>query len=70
MKNHKNIGIFSNSGPDLVKYHKLSQANIQCWAINGPPDNDDTLIMVFGSSLPSLINQKRYQSVITSYKTF
>ena len=31
---HKNIGFFSNTGPDGLKNLK---ATIQCWAIIGPP---------------------------------
>ena len=34
LKNHKNKGFFSNTGPDPLKNHK---ASIQCWAIIGSP---------------------------------
>ena len=35
-ENHKNIGFFSNTGPDPLKITSY-QASIQCWAIIGPP---------------------------------
>ena len=35
LKNHKNIGFLSNTGPDPLKNHKA--ASIQCWAIIGLP---------------------------------
>ena len=34
LKNHKNIGSLSNTGPDPLKIY---QASIQCWAIIGTP---------------------------------
>ena len=36
LKNHKNIGFLSNTGPDPLKNHSY-QARIQCSAIIGPP---------------------------------
>ena len=34
LKNHKNIGLLSDSGPDRQKNHK---ARLYCWAIIGMP---------------------------------
>ena len=34
MKNHKDIGFLSNTGPDPLKNHKACS---QCWAIIGLP---------------------------------
>ena len=42
LKNHKNIGFLSNTGPDSLKFTKKSQSyqvSIQCWAISGTPAN-------------------------------
>ena len=36
MKNHKNLGFLSNTGPDLLKITKLPSASIQCWASKMP----------------------------------
>ena len=33
LKNHKNIGFLSNTGPEPLK----NQARVQCWAIIGLP---------------------------------
>ena len=63
LKNHKNIGFSSNTGPDLLKDCSY-QASIQCLAIMGTAAkrhlmafrsqaNDGPLIVVLGSSLPS-----------------
>ena len=38
LKNHKNIGFLSNTGPGPMKNHKAAcKASIQCWAIIGTP---------------------------------
>ena len=37
LKNHKNIGFISNTGPDPLKKSQRYKASIQCWAIIGPP---------------------------------
>ena len=38
LKNRKNIGFLSNSGPDPLKNQSQSyQASIQCWAIISTP---------------------------------
>ena len=63
MKNHKNIALSSNTGPHPLK-NRSYQDTIQCWAIIGTPakrhlmvfrwkTDDDPLIVVLGSSLPS-----------------
>ena len=59
LKNHKNIGFSSNTGPDPLK-NRSYQASIQCWAIIGTPAkrvrwraDDDPLIVGLGSSIPS-----------------
>ena len=36
LKNHKNIGLLRNTGPDPLKSQSY-QASIQCWAIIGLP---------------------------------
>ena len=38
LKNHKNIGFSSNTGPDHLK-NRSYQARIQCWAIIKPGFN-------------------------------
>ena len=55
LKNHKNIAFSGNTGQDPLKNHSY-QDTIQCWAIIGmfrSWANDDPLIVVLGSSLPS-----------------
>ena len=37
LKNHKNIGFLSNSGPDLLKNHKATKPAIQFWDIISTP---------------------------------
>ena len=37
LKNHKNIGFLSNTGPDPLKKLQSYKASIQCWVIIGPP---------------------------------
>ena len=69
LKNHKNIGFSSKTGPDPLK-NSSYQANIQCWAIIGTPGkchfmafrwqaNDSPLIVVLESSLPSSTKKKK-----------
>ena len=36
LKNHKNIGFSSNTGPDLLR-NRSYEASIQCWIIIGTP---------------------------------
>ena len=35
LKNHKNIGFLSKTGPDSPEKSQSFQASIQCWAIIG-----------------------------------
>ena len=67
LKNHKNIGFSSNTGPDSLK-NRSYQASIQCWANIGTPvkrhlmafrwrADDGPLKGVLGS--PTLINLKK-----------
>ena len=69
LKNHRNIGFSSNTGPDPLK-NRSYQASIQCWAIIDTPAkrhlmafrwraDDGPLIVVLGSSLPSSKKQKK-----------
>ena len=69
LKNHKNIGFLSNTGPDPLKSQSY-QASIQCWIIIGTSAerhlmafrwraNGDPLMVLFGSSLPSSTNKKK-----------
>ena len=37
LKNHKNIGLLSKTGPDLLKKSQSYRASFQCWAIIGTP---------------------------------
>ena len=39
LKNHKNIGFLSNTGPDPLKNHKATKLVFNVWAIIGPPAN-------------------------------
>ena len=63
LKNHKNIGFSSNTGPDPLK-NRSCEASIQCWAFIGMPAkrhlmafrwraDDGPLKVGLGSSLPS-----------------
>ena len=63
LKNHKNIGFSSNTGPDPLKNCSY-QSSTQWWAIIGTPAkrhfmafcwraDDDPLIVVLGAFLPS-----------------
>ena len=69
LKNHKNIGFSSNTGPDPLKNCSY-QSSIQWWAIIGTPAkrhfmafrwraDDDPLIVVLGSFLPSSKKKKK-----------
>ena len=52
LKNHKNIGFLSNTGPDPQKNHKATKPVFNV----GPPSAGRCIaqhIMVFGTSLPS-----------------
>ena len=49
IENHKNVGILSNTGPDLLKNHKATKPAFNV----GPPSaqrnaKDGPLILVFG----------------------
>ena len=67
-ENHRNIGFLSNTGPDLLKYHKATKPAL-CWAIVGTPakrhvngdcwraDNDPRIV-VLGPTLPSSTKRK------------
>ena len=68
LKNHKNIGFSSSTGPDPLK-NRSYQASFQCWAIIGTPAkrhlmafrwraDDGPLIVVLGSSLTSSTKKK------------
>ena len=74
LKNHKNIGFLSNTGPDPLKNN--NQASIQfCgiigtpakrhlkWCFAGWPMIAGSLVVVFGSSLPSTTNKKKVKVV-------
>ena len=76
LKNHKNIVFFSNTGPDILKNHKTTKPAFNV----GPTSarqrnaikmafrwraNDDPLLVLFGSSLPS---SKKCQSLTPSGK--
>ena len=82
LKNHKNIGFSSNTGPDPLK-NRSYQASIECWAIIDTPAechlmafrwraDDGLLIVVLGPSLPSSTKKthKNRQSWTPSDKTF
>ena len=68
-KNHKIIGFSSKTGPDPLK-NRSYQASIQCWAIIGTPGklafrwraDDDPLIVVLRSSLPSSTSSKKQKT--------
>ena len=68
LKNHKNIGFSSDTGPDPLKDCSY-QASIQCWVIISMPakrhlmtfrwrPDDSPLMVVLGSSLPSSTKKK------------
>ena len=72
LKNHKNTGFSSNTGPDPLK-NRSYQPSIQCWAIIAPPAkrhlngwraNDGPFIAVFRSSIPSSTKKKTQKNVI------
>ena len=81
LKNHKNIGLSSNTGPDPV--NRSFQASIHCWVIIGMPAkrhlmafcwraDDGPLIVELGSSLPSstIKKRKREKNVIKVGQNF
>ena len=35
VKNHKNIGFLSNTGPDLLENHKATKPPFNVWPLNG-----------------------------------
>ena len=65
LKNHKNIGFLSNTGPDPLKNHKAAKpafnvgqsSTRQRNAIRWRAD-DDPFIVVFGLFIPSSIKKK------------
>ena len=54
LKNHKNIGSLSNTGPDPLKKSQIYVASIQCWAIIEKQfkwrADDGPILVVFGST--------------------
>ena len=69
LKNHKNIGVSSDTGP-IPQKNRSYQASIQCSSIIGTPAkrhpmafrwraDDGPLIVVLGSSLPSSTKKKK-----------
>ena len=66
LKNHKNIGFPSNTGPYPPEKSQSYKASIQCRAIIGLPAlmafcwraNDGRFTVVFGSSIPSSTKKK------------
>ena len=82
LKNHKNIGFLSNTGPDPLKNHKAimqafnvgtssaHQRNTISMAYRSRAD-DCPLLVIFESSLPSSKKKKKHcQSWTPSGKTF
>ena len=61
LKNHKNIGFLSNTGPDPLKNHKATKPTFNVGQSSAPVSetpfkwraDDDPFIVVFGSSIPS-----------------
>ena len=50
LKNHKNIGFSSNTGPDPLK-NRSGEASIQCWAFIGMPAKRHLMTPFNGVSL-------------------
>ena len=73
LKNHKNIGFLSNTGPDPLKNHIATKFGRHRQASETRFD-DCPLIVVFGSFLPSSTQKKgggsKLQSWTPSDKTF
>ena len=68
LKNHKNIGFLSNTGPDPLKNHKaikpdsmLGHQRHASWQADAGP-----LIVIFGSSLPSSTKKKQNKKLFPS----
>ena len=65
LKNHKNTGLLCNTGLDPMKNHKRYQASIKLGRHRfisetlSQQADDDTLIVVFESPLPSLKQQQK-----------
>ena len=64
LENHKNIGFLSNTGPDLLKIHKVTKPTFNVGPSSARHRNaikmafrwradDGPLLVLFGSSLPS-----------------
>ena len=58
------IGFLSNTGPNPLEYHKATKPAFNVGPLsaceqNARRTNDGLLVVVFGSSLPSLIKQKK-----------
>ena len=81
VKNHKNIGFLSNSGPDPLKNYEPTEPAFNVGPSSARQRNavliafgwwahDDPLIVVFGSSHPHQLKTKRCQSVTPSDKIF
>ena len=81
LKNHKNIGFLSNTGPDPLKILKATKPAFQCWAIIGLPTkphfNGVSLVGPWWPIYshiwvlyPSTKKKKRYQIWTPSDKTF
>ena len=75
LKNHKNKGFLSNSGPDPLKNYKASEPAFNVWPSSALQQNailmafrwradDGPLIVVFGSSHPSSTNKKKKKNIV------
>ena len=80
LKNHKNKGFLSNTGPDPLKNHKAERPAFSVGQLSAYQGNESlkwrfasgpmiALLVVFGSSLPSAI-KKHCKGRIPSDKTF
>ena len=70
LKNHKNIGFLSNTGPDPLNNHKATKPEFHVQPFRWRTDDSPLIVVVFGSSLLPSLTKKCCQSWITSGKTF
>ena len=71
LKNHKNIGFHSNTGPDPLKKHQAYKPAFNVWPLSAPQRNTiwradvGSHIVVFGSSLLSSNKKKKEKKTLS-----
>ena len=71
LKNHKNIGFHSNTGPDPLKKKTYGyQASIKCWAIIDTPGGGPMLARILWYLDPLSSQQKKKLKVDSLWQNF